>query len=56
MEDVDTVLRVYHSGVISGELEVGDRHTFDKLLKKHRNSSLSPTLEDGPNAVELTGH
>ncbi len=41
MEDVDTVLRVYHSGIVSGELEVGDSHQFEKLLKKHRDSSLS---------------
>ncbi|KAG8807913.1 mitochondrial Homoaconitase [Serendipita sp. 400] len=41
MEDVDVVLRVYHSGVVSGELEVGDRQMFDHLLKRHRESSLS---------------
>lgn len=48
MEDVDTVLRVYHSGVVSGELEVGDRQTFEKLLRKHRDSS-PPELTNGPN-------
>lgn len=56
MEDVDTVLRVYHSGVVSGELELGDRHTFEKLLMKHRDSSLPRALEDGTNGVEVTGH
>jgi homocitrate synthase len=55
MEDVDTVLRVYHSGVVSGELEVGDRHTFEKLLKKHRDSS-PPALKDGRSGVEVNNH
>ncbi|CAG8658052.1 11299_t:CDS:2 [Acaulospora colombiana] len=41
MEDVDTVLRVYHSGVASGELEIGDRQMFDRLLRRHRDSSVS---------------
>ncbi len=49
MEDVDTVLRVYHSGVVSGELEIGDRQTFDRLLQRHRDlSNASPTEESLP--------
>ncbi|KZO91570.1 homocitrate synthase [Calocera viscosa TUFC12733] len=39
MEDVDTLLRVYHSGVESGELELGQRHILDRLLEKHRSQS-----------------
>jgi len=54
MEDVDTVLRVYHSGVTSGVLELGDRDMFDRLLKKHRDSSVPPvaiTNGDSPVAA-----
>lgn len=40
MEDVDTVLRVYHSGITSGEMNVGDSHILDRLLEKHREVSL----------------
>jgi len=46
MEDVDTVLRVYHSGVVSGELELGDKQMFDRLLQRHRESSIAPAPED----------
>jgi homocitrate synthase len=35
MEDVDTVLRVYHSGIVSGQLSVGESHILDKLLEQH---------------------
>ncbi|PVF95437.1 putative LYS20-homocitrate synthase [Serendipita vermifera] len=38
MEDVDTVLRVYHSGILSGKLEVGDRQMLEKILKRHHDS------------------
>ena len=49
MEDVDTVLRVYHSGVVSGELELGDRQMFDRLLQRHRESSdVPPAPEVSP--------
>jgi len=40
MEDVDTVLRVYHTGITSGEFSIGESDKLDKLLKKHRQSSL----------------
>ena len=36
MEDVDTVLRVYHSGIVSGKLNVGESHVLDQLLEEHR--------------------
>ncbi|KAG8701125.1 Saccharopine dehydrogenase [Ceratobasidium sp. 428] len=39
MEDVDTVLRVYHSGITSGALNVGEPEKLDQLLRKHRDSS-----------------
>jgi homocitrate synthase len=45
MEDVDTVLRVYHSGVVSGELELGDKQMFNHLLQRHRESSTAPAPE-----------
>jgi homocitrate synthase len=41
MDDVDSLLRVYHSGIQSGELAVGQKEALDRLLKKHRESSLS---------------
>lgn len=36
MDDVDSLLRVYHSGIQSGELAVGQKEAFDRLLRKHR--------------------
>ncbi|KAG9073786.1 Homocitrate synthase isozyme [Ceratobasidium sp. UAMH 11750] len=42
MEDVDTVLRVYHSGIVSGVLNVGEPEKLDQLLRKHRDSSVGP--------------
>ncbi|KAF9507158.1 hypothetical protein BS47DRAFT_1304364 [Hydnum rufescens UP504] len=36
MEDVDTVLRVYHSGIVSGKLDIGQPHILDALLEAHR--------------------
>jgi len=45
MEDVDTVLRVYHSGVTSGELELGDRQMFNLLLQRHKELSTAPAPE-----------
>jgi homocitrate synthase len=40
MDDVDTLLRVYHSGIQSGELEVGQKEALDRLLRRHREQSL----------------
>ena len=40
MDDVDTLLRVYHSGIQSGELAVGQKEALDRLLKKHREESV----------------
>lgn len=39
MDDVDSLLRVYHSGIVSGELAVGQKEALDALLKKHRHPS-----------------
>ena len=41
MDDVDSLLRVYHSGIQSGELAVGQKEALDRLLKRHREESLS---------------
>ena len=39
LDDVDTILRVYHSGIQSGELEVGQKEALDRLLQQHREAS-----------------
>jgi homocitrate synthase len=39
MDDVDSLLRVYHSGIQSGELAVGQKEALDRLLRKHREQS-----------------
>ena len=39
MDDVDTLLRVYHSGIQSGELAVGQKEALDRLLQKHREEN-----------------
>ena len=41
LDDVDTVLRVYHSGIKSGELGIGQKEAFDRLLREHREASMS---------------
>lgn len=43
MEDVDTVLRVYHTGITNGDFSVGESEKFDKLLQRHRESSIDAT-------------
>jgi len=52
MEDVDTVLRVYHSGVVSGELELGDSQTFDRLLQRHKDLSNTSPTEENPTSIQ----
>ncbi|KAH9481648.1 mitochondrial Homoaconitase [Psilocybe cubensis] len=39
MDDVDSLLRVYHSGIQSGELAVGQKEALDRLLKKHHDEA-----------------
>jgi homocitrate synthase len=41
MEDVDTVLRVYHTAIHSGELGLGQSKRLDELLQRHREASVS---------------
>jgi len=36
MDDVDSLLRIYHSGIQSGELAVGQKEALDRLLNKHK--------------------
>jgi len=45
MEDVDTILRVYHSGITNGHMNVGEHHVLDSLLQKHREASVPPSRE-----------
>lgn len=42
MEDVDTVLRVYHSGIVSGKLNIGEPHVLDQLLEEHKAAPSQP--------------
>jgi len=45
MEDVDMTLRIYHTGIKSGDLKVGQSGQLDKLLAEHmpsRDSSPTP--------------
>ncbi|KAF7316991.1 Pyruvate carboxyltransferase domain-containing protein [Mycena chlorophos] len=39
MDDVDSLLRVYHSGIQSGELAVGQKEALDRLLRRHREEA-----------------
>jgi homocitrate synthase len=45
MDDVDSLLRVYHSGIQSGELAVGQKEALDRLLLQHRKSVSSEREE-----------
>jgi len=51
MEDVDSVLRVYHSAIKSGEIAIGQHGKFDELLAEHLD-----TNEPAPKKVKLNGH
>lgn len=48
MDDVDTLLRVYHSGIQSGELAVGQKEALDRLLIKHREGSVTRSSSPSP--------
>lgn len=39
MDDVDSLLRIYHSGIQSGELEVGQKEALDRLLRRHKSEA-----------------
>jgi len=51
MDDVDSLLRIYHSGIQSGELAVGQKEALDRLLRRHRAEAEgrvpSPSRERG---------
>ena len=47
MDDVDTVLRVYHKGVTSGHLKLRQSEVLDKLLADHRSEN-GDTDDDSP--------
>jgi homocitrate synthase len=46
MDDVDSLLRVYHSGIQSGELAVGQKETLDRLLREHREKNRAEEVTD----------
>ncbi len=48
MDDVDTLLRMYHSGIQSGELAVGQKEALDRLLIKHREGSVTRSSSPSP--------
>jgi homocitrate synthase len=45
MDDVDSLLRIYHTGIQTGELAVGQKDALDSLLRLHRGETLA-TIED----------
>jgi len=48
MDDVDTVLRVYHRGITSGNLQLRQPQVFDELLASHRSQAGSEAGDDEP--------
>ena len=38
IEDVDMILRIYHTGIKTGDLKVGQSAVLDKLLEKVRET------------------
>ncbi|KAI5479898.1 homocitrate synthase [Pseudohyphozyma bogoriensis] len=50
MDDVDTVLRVYHRGIKSGHLKLREREVLDKLLADHHSEHGSDAEAEGPAA------
>ncbi|KAI6154241.1 hypothetical protein BKA82DRAFT_4099119 [Pisolithus tinctorius] len=46
MDDVDSLLRVYHSGIQSGELAVGQKEALDRLLRQHREAVAREGADD----------
>jgi hypothetical protein len=45
MEDVDMILRVYHTGIHSGDLKVGQSAVLDRLLEKVSEETRSLCVE-----------
>jgi homocitrate synthase len=52
MDDVDSLLRIYHSGIQSGELAVGQKQELDRLLKRHRAQAQGLDAETRDPSVE----
>lgn len=50
MDDVDTVLRVYHKHVTSGKLGLRQPAVFDQLLAEHKSEAGSEKGDDEPAA------
>ncbi|KAG6332496.1 hypothetical protein ID866_6598 [Astraeus odoratus] len=50
MDDVDSLLRVYHSGIQSGELAVGQREALDRLLRQHRQAAALEWADESADA------
>jgi homocitrate synthase len=46
MDDVDSLLRIYHSGIQSGELAVGQKEALDRLLHKHKQRAIANASRD----------
>ena len=42
---MDSLLRIYHSGIQSGELAVGQKDALDSLLRRHREEKEERALE-----------
>jgi homocitrate synthase len=52
MDDVDTVLRVYHRGIKSGNLQLRQPQAFDELLSAHRSQAGSAAGSENGDAEE----
>ncbi|GAA6001476.1 hypothetical protein JCM10207_006686 [Rhodosporidiobolus poonsookiae] len=48
MDDVDTVLRVYHRGITSGHLKLRQPQVFDQLLADHKSENGSEAGDEPP--------
>ena len=61
MEDVDAVLRIYHRGIQSGELELGQHQVLHELLAQHAPETIeTPSGKkgrvNGSSANGINGH
>jgi len=55
MEDVDMILRIYHTGIKSGDLKVGQSAVLDRLLEKHMPSRDASPARNGTNGPGVEG-
>lgn len=60
MEDVDAVLRVYHRGIKTGQLDVGQHDVLHELLEKHAEGVVTPNKKTNgsmtPTTNGVNGH